>query len=464
MQVGVSCRGSVINSKRSNCSLSLGSTGGLVGEQITFGPFCLDVGANLLTRDGAPVDLRPQALLALRALLQYTSRYLDYPEMIRAAWQGNVVSRHTVAVTVGEVKKALGEHGHWIAYRPKLGYRLDVPQSDDLIRKGWHFWNRQSREGLEKALCCFERAAGYDAADFRAYEGIASSYLKLGTYSMRPPREMYARFLEAYQRAVTLGGLTPELRSDRALGLQVFERRFAEAEAELLEARRERPRTAKINATLAMLYASMGRFEEGLALTSQAQDANGLWPVFPAAQVLLRICLRQFDAAVALGREAIDLHPYLHLSRAFYAQALEYSGRIEEALAEYRFAWTIYPGPTWIRALEARCLAELRRFDEAWEILHWLQQTRETAYVDAVHLALLLDTLGHRDEAIAELNVAVDENSALLCLMDVDPKLDSLRSDPCFRAIRKRAFGAGGSQPQPQVAAAADPVSPRPRM
>ncbi len=432
-----------------------------MGEQITFGPFCLDVGANLLTRDGAPLELRPQAVHALRALLEHTGRYLDYQEMIRTAWRGNVVSRHTVAVTVGEVKKALGEHGHWISYRPKLGYRLDVPQSDDLIRKGWHFWNRQSREGLEKALCCFERAAGFDAADFRAYEGIAASYLKLGTYGMRPPREMYARFLEAHERAVALGGLTPELRSDRAVGLQVFERRFAEAEAELLEARRQRPRTAKINATLALLYVSMGRFEEGLALTSKTQDAQGLWPVFPAAQALLRICLRRFEDAVALGKEAVDLHPYLHLSRAFYAQALEYSGRFEEALVEYRFAWTIYPGPTWIRALEAKCLAELRRFDDAWQILHWLQQTRQSEYVDAYHMALLLDALGNREEAIGELNRAVDENSALLCLMDVDPKLDSLRSDPRFRAIRKRAFGSGPAT-QPRVSKGWDCVAPRP--
>jgi DNA-binding winged helix-turn-helix (wHTH) protein/Flp pilus assembly protein TadD len=439
-----------------------------VGEQITFGPFCLDVGANRLTRDGAPLELRPQAVHALRALLHHSGRYLDYPQMIREAWHGNVVSRHTVAVTVGEVKKVLGEHGHWIAYRPKLGYRLDVPESDDLIRKGWHFWNRQSREGLEKALCCFERAAGYDAADFRAYEGIASCYLKLGTYSMRRPHEMYPRFLEAHQRAVALGGLTPELRSDRALGLQVFERRFAEAEAELLEARRERPRTAKINASLAMLYVFMGRFEEGLILTSQAQDAQELWPVFPAAQVLLRICLRQFDRAAALGKEAVDLHPYLHLSRAFYAQAIEYSGQFEEALAQYRFAWTMYPDPTWIRALEAKCLAELRRFDEAWEILHCLQQTRESEYVDAYHMALLFDALGQRDEAISEMHRAVEENSALLGLMDVDPKFDSLRSDPRLCAIRKRVFENATATPPRQSVAAQDqvilrpPTSPRP--
>jgi DNA-binding winged helix-turn-helix (wHTH) protein len=418
-------------------------------EQIAFGPFCLDVAANQLTRDGTQLELRPQALHALRTLLHHSARHVDYARMIREAWDGTVVSRHTVAVTVGEVKKALKEYGCWIGYRPKLGYRLEVPESDDLIRRGWHFWNRQTREGLDKALCCFERAASNDGADFRAFEGLSSTYLKLGAYSMRPPRETYERFLEAHRRAVALGGLTPELRIDRALGLHVFERKLAEAESELLAVQREQPQTAKVYATLLMLYIAMGRFEDGLELILHTQDAHELWPILPASEALLRLCQHQFDAAVALGKQAVDLHPFLHLSRVFYAQALECSGQIEEALSQYRLAWVMFSGPTWIRALEARCLAELRRMEESWEVLHALQRIRATEYVDAYHMALLLDALGRRDEAFAELERSVDENSALLCFMDVDPKLDALRSDRRFRGIRNRAFGT--ATPAPQV-------------
>jgi DNA-binding winged helix-turn-helix (wHTH) protein len=411
-------------------------------EQITFGPFCLDVAANQLTRDGAQLELRPQALQALRTLLQHSGRHVDYGRMIREAWDGNLVSRHTVAVTVGEVKKALKEYGGWIGYRPKLGYRLEVPESDDLIRKGWHFWNRQTREGLEKAVCCFERAARNDGADFRAQEGIAAAYLKLGVHGMRPPREMYERFLEAHHRAVALGGLTPELRADRALGLHVFERKLADAESDLLTAQREHPRVAKVYATLLMLYICMGRFDEALQVMVQTQNGHELWPTLPASEALLRFCLRQFDAAMTLGNQAVELHPFFHLSRVFYAQALEGSGQIEAALGQYRLAWVMFSGPTWIRALEARCLAELGRTEESREILDTLQRTRATEYVDAYHMALLMDALGRRDEAFEELERAVDENSSTICFMDVDPKLDSLRCDLRFLAVRNRVFGA----------------------
>jgi DNA-binding winged helix-turn-helix (wHTH) protein/tetratricopeptide (TPR) repeat protein len=410
-------------------------------EEILFGPFRLEPAGGQVTRDGAELDLRPQAVQALRTLLCHSGRHVSFEEMIREAWEGNLVSRHTVAVTVGEVKKALGEYGSWIIYRPKLGYRLEVPQSEDLIRKGWHFWNRQNREGLEKALCCFESAARQDGADFRAHEGIACSYLKLGTYGMRAPYEAYPRFLEAHSCAVALGGLTPELRTDRAIALHVFERKLEEAEAEMLRARRERPQLAKVYSSLILLYTLWGRGDDAAKVMAESRDAHELWPTFPAAEALIQICQRRYDKAIALASQAVELHPFLPLSRVFYAQALLYVGRDEEALEQYRLASVVSGGPAWVRALEGVCLTRLGRTREAREILDALNRGRAAEYTDAYHMALLLDALGETDQAFAELDRAWEENSASLCLLDADPKLDSLRADSRFLRIRQQAFG-----------------------
>ena len=78
--------------------------------------------------------------------------------MIAEAWKGTFVSRHTVDVTVSEVKKTLGEYAGWITHRSKVGYCLEVPTSDALVRKGWHFWERRTRQGFERALQCFQQA------------------------------------------------------------------------------------------------------------------------------------------------------------------------------------------------------------------------------------------------------------------------------------------------------------------
>jgi tetratricopeptide (TPR) repeat protein len=408
--------------------------------QIAFGPFCLDSEAPRLLRGGVELELRPQALHALRILIQSSGRCVDYEEMICQAWHGISVSRHTVAVTVGEVKKALKEYGAWISYHAKLGYRLDVPQSDELIRNGWHCWQRHTREGFEKALSSFQQAARASSTDFRAFEGISRCYLMLGTFAMRQPREMYAAFLEAHARAVELSGLTPELRSDRAQGLHVFELRFPEAEADLLEALRENPRTPGAHIRLAVLYATMRRYNESLEALTHAYAIDPLWPILPAAEIMIRCCRGEYDIAVACGKKALDLHPYFALGRSHYAQALELSGRFEEALVQYRLACVMSPDLARLRAEEAHCLAGYGRKAEAAVILGELEELRRTEYVDGYYMAILFDALGRREAAFAELERAGAENSPHLFMMDVDRRIDGLRSHRRFARLRNRLY------------------------
>ncbi len=377
---------------------------------------------------------------ALGALLQNSGRCVEYERLIRDAWEGAFVSTHTVDETMREVRKALSEYGSWVVRHRKVGYCLDVPTSENLIKEGWLLWTRRTREGFEKALACFHQAAHHNGADFRAFEGIALSYQMLATYSMRPPREMYSGFLEAHGRAIALCGMTPELRSSRAHALHLFDRKLEEAEAEFLRSLGEKPTLATTYVRLSILYATMGRLDEAWEVLVRARKVDPLWTLLPATEIFIRLCRREFDSAADYGKKAVDLYPYLQLGRAFYAQALEFSGRTEEALAEYRFARAMSPDLPWLGALEATCLAKSGRESEAAKILEELQQIRAATYVDAYYMALLVDALGHRDAAFQELERAVEENSTMLYILDVDPKLDSLREDGRFLPLRERLF------------------------
>jgi len=409
-------------------------------EQITFGPFRLDLATTTLLRDGQELELRPQAFHALRALIHNRGRYVGYAQMINQAWDGNLVSKHTVAVTIGEVKKTLGEFGLWISYRPKLGYRLDVPHSDDLVKQGWHFWTRRTREGFEKALDCFQQAAIENPSDFRAFEGISLCYLLLGTYGMRMPREMYSGFLQAHRRAVELCGLTPERRADRAHGLHLFEHKLEEAETELLRAQAESPESPEVYVRLTMLYVSQGRLDDALNILLRARSTHSLWPTVPANEILVRFFRREFDSALACGKKALELHPYLYLGHLFYGESLEHSGKPSQALEQYRLAVIMSPDLPWLKAMEGACLAKQNRRKEASAILAELLQVRKTNYVDAYFMAVLLDALGDQDQAFQELERAYREKSAALFALGVDPRLDNLRKDPRFTALQARVF------------------------
>ena len=415
-----------------------------VQEPISLGPFRLDTSTNRLRRNGANLELRPRAFRVLQVLLQNPGHLVDYSRMIREAWDGIQVSHHTIAVTIGEIKDVLGEYGNWIICRPKFGYCLEVPKSEDLIRRGWHFWNQYTRVGFENALRCFEDAAELDSADFRAFEAISSTHLMLAGFLMRAPRDTYGPFLQAHNRAVALCGLTPELRLDRAFGLCVFERNLAEAERELLAVKEELPASALLYIRLALVYLAWGRVPEARALMLQAEAADALSPELAFLGIVLRLFAREFEAAAHWGKNAVDLHPSSHVGRAFYADALDHAGRTEEAVAQYRLATTLSPDTGWVRADQARCLAAHGYSSEAEEILDGLRAHRETEYADGYHLGLLLEALGRRDEAFEELDQAYEERSYALIFATLDPKADSLRSDTRFQRLHNRVFAAAG--------------------
>jgi DNA-binding winged helix-turn-helix (wHTH) protein/Flp pilus assembly protein TadD len=407
--------------------------------EFTFGPYSLSTDTSRLTRDGAEVRLRPRAFHALRVLLAHVGAVVDYETIIAEGWEGVHVSRHTVDVTLAEVRRRLGEYGRWIEHRGKYGYALQVPLSDELVRQGWHFWSQRTRAGCERAIECFTRVTADCSSNFRAFEGLSASYLALAVFGMRCPLTMYPRFLDAHKRAVALTGLRPELRCDRAFGLHVFEHRPCEAEAEFSRTLSQKPTLPSAYVRLGLLYGATGRFDEALDTVARGLRVDPLLGTLAAAEVLVQCWRRDFATAVLVGHRATELHPHLQTVRVNYAQALQVAGRLEEALAQYQIASIIAPDVLWLRALEGACLAALGRRDEAQTILVGLEARRHSEYVDAYHMALLRAALRRPREAVAEIERAHAENSAWLYALDVDPMFDALRAEPGFRRLVRRS-------------------------
>jgi tetratricopeptide (TPR) repeat protein len=184
-----------------------------------------------------------------------------------------------------------------------------------------------------------------------------------------------------------------------------------------------------------MLYTTLGRLDEALDVVARGIAADPLFPTLPLMETTLRFWRREYDAAIALGTKLVELHPYLQVGRAFYAQALEFSGHLEKALEQYRLASLMAPDAPWLRALEGTCLAKLGRPHEAQTIVDELEHIRASEYVDAYYMAVLRAALGDDEGAFEELERAYEESSAWLWGLNVDPKLDYFRRDPRFVRI-----------------------------
>jgi hypothetical protein len=69
--------------------------------------------------------------------------------------------------------------------------------------------------------------------------------------------------------------------------------------------------------------------------------------------------------------------------------------------------------------------------------------------VDAYPLAFVHEALGQPNQALEELERAGAENSPNLFMLDVDPRLDGLRSHPRFTRLRNRIFRSLPAQRTP---------------
>jgi serine/threonine-protein kinase len=382
--------------------------------------------------------MRPQAFAALRALVSHPARFLTYDQLIDEAWGGTIVSRHTVNVTLGEVRKCLDDCGSWVVSRAKIGYSLRLPQSNRLVRLGWHFANLRSRIGFEQALDCFDGAAVEAPRDHRAFEGQAACYLMMASFGTRPGREMFQAFLGAHERAVALVGLTPELRCNYAHAIHMYQRRLDEAIEEFDRAIAEKPQLAIAHVRRTLLLVTMGHLDDALRSAERGRAADPLQPLTAIAEVNVRLWRREFEQGVALGERAVQLHPYFMLTRIYYGMALEFAGQLDAALEQYHIGAVITQGLAWTRGLEGVCLAKLGRTADARAILDELIDRQHDEYVDSYALSRLHLALGDVDGAFADLERAVDESVSGLYALPFDPTADGFRADPRFTRLLAR--------------------------
>jgi tetratricopeptide (TPR) repeat protein len=222
----------------------------------------------------------------------------------------------------------------------------------------------------------------------------------------------------------------------------VFEHRPLESETEFLRTLDENPAMASTYVRLAMLYGSQGSFAEALEILDRGKQRDPLLPTLAASDVLVRCWQRDFDSAIALGRQGIALHPYLLAMRVNFAQALQFAGRPDEALVHYQIASTMSPDAPGVRALEGACHAVLGRPHAARATLAELEVLRRSQYIDAHYMVVLHNALGQRRKALEELERASIENSASLYMLDVSPRFDALRDDSAFLRLVRRTRAA----------------------
>ena len=99
-------------------------------QEISFGPFRLDLRRPELRRDGQPMQIHWRALGILCALADAKGEIVSKDELMARLWPGRIVEEGNLHVHVSALRKSLDEHGEGHSFVVTIqgrGYRLAGP-------------------------------------------------------------------------------------------------------------------------------------------------------------------------------------------------------------------------------------------------------------------------------------------------------------------------------------------------
>ena len=312
------------------------------------------------------------------------------------------------------------------------------PQATDLYLKGLHFARHWRESDLRKGIDYLERAIREDPNHAAAYARLAECYSMLGVHGAFPASEVGPKAKAAAAKALALNDSVAEAHVSLGIVKAAYDWDWAGAEREFQRALQLDPLDADVHEAYVMAYlAPRGRLLEALR---EVKLAHTLDPVSPGVHTTLGMgyyFMRQNDRAIEQYREALEIGPRFSAAHVALGLAYEQKAMFEDAVAAFqegKAAWTSGMG----ESLLGHAYARMGKRREAQAVLGDLQQLSARKYVSGAYLAVIYLGLGDRDRAMEWLEKAYEQRSASLVFLKVDPRWDSLLSDPRFVSVLKR--------------------------
>jgi tetratricopeptide (TPR) repeat protein len=310
-----------------------------------------------------------------------------------------------------------------------------------LYLRGRFYWNKRSEEAMLKSLEYFQEAIHKDPSFALAYSGLADSYILLGAPDAAggiPPAEALPKAKTAALKALGIDDTLAEAHSSLAHA-RYYDREWTATEQEYKRAIELNPNYPTAHSWYAVYLMSLGRFDEALVQIRRAQELDPLSLPINMTMGWVLLTARRPEESVQQLRKTLEMDSNFSLAHHRLGLAYEQQGKYEEAIAEFKQVVTLTGGKPLGLAALGRAYALAGRRTEAQKTLVELQEVSKERYVSPAAVAAIYAALGDNDRAFNWLDKAQKEHDGLLVRLKVDARYDSLRSDPRFEELLKRA-------------------------
>lgn len=302
---------------------------------------------------------------------------------------------------------------------------------------GIYFWNKRTKEDLEKAVSYFQKAVQIDENYALAYAMLADSYNMLFYYGFAEnKKETIEKADEAAQKALKLNDSLPETHIAISY-IQIAKYKDLDAALHSLE---RAIQLSPYNPTARIRYGwqllRLGEMDKALEQMRIAQSNDPLSPVSNSALCSMLLLKRNYPEALKYSEKAVELQPNAPMVKLQLASVYFLNGRNDEAISilkeESQKPYTKFDS---IAGL-AFIYAKTGKTREAEDLFLQLKNNKEnlSQYSD---LALIAYTLGKKHEALEFFKMVIEKNKQVPLSLISDPFWEEVFKDEEFKEVIK---------------------------
>ncbi len=244
----------------------------------------------------------------------------------------------------------------------------------------------------------------------------------------------------AAMRALELDDTLAEAHASLGRVFAVYDWDWPNAEKEYKRAIELNPRYATAHQWYGGYLSVMGRSNEAIAERKRAVELEPLSLVINFELGLAFYYDRDYDRAIEQFQKTLELDQNFPAAHNFLPAAYEQKGMYNEAIAEFKKAIPLTAGSEW--SLSKAGLGHVYglsgKRNEARTLLDDLKQLSAQEFVPATSIAFIYAGLGEKDQAFVWLDKGFEQRAFQLQWIKLDPRWDSLRSDPRFVDLMRR--------------------------
>ena len=315
------------------------------------------------------------------------------------------------------------------------------PQAREDYLKGRYYWNRRTEAGYLKAIEYFQAAIGADPQYAQAYAGLADAYALLSAMpdSTAPRDKTMPMAKETALTALNLDDSLADAHTSLAFVEMHYEWKFQEAEREFKRAIDLDPNYSTAHQWYAFDLAAMGRLDEAVAEIERARQTDPLSAIVNTDAAEILYCERNYDEALRQARATVEMDPNFALAHRVMERIYDQKRMFPEAIAEGQRAAALSGDDTWMLLELAHTYLLAGKKADMQDCLRRVANLSPGGTLpDVFTTAEIYVASGDVDRAWKVLESEYRRREGGLILVNADPCLDSLKSDPRFQQLLQR--------------------------